>query len=91
MLDSVSLTAYHCAMRKHTTMDLDMHLVGEAAQVLGTTRTTDTVHAALAEVVNRRRRLGLLDIDTDLDLVGLDEIRSHRFAERRAPYKSAHE
>jgi hypothetical protein len=72
-------------------MDLDMHLVGEAAQVLGTTRTTDTVHAALAEVVNRRRRLGLLDIDTDLDLAGLAEIRSHRFAERRVPYKSDHE
>jgi len=74
-------------MRKHTTMDLDMHLVDEAASVLGTTRTTDTVHAALAEVVNRRRRLGLLDIDTDLDLAGLDEIRSHRFAERRATYR----
>jgi hypothetical protein len=74
-------------MRKHTTMDLDMHLVDEAALVLGTTRTTDTVHAALAEVVNRRRRLGLLDIDTDLDMAGLDEIRSHRFAERGAAYR----
>ena len=43
-------------MRKHTTLDLDQDLVREAAATLGTRRTTDTVHAALAEVVARRRR-----------------------------------
>ena len=53
-------------MRKHTTIDLDADLVREAADVLGTTRTTDTIHAALAEVVNQRRRLSLLSIDNTL-------------------------
>ena len=76
-------------MRKHTTIDLDQELVREAATVLGTTRTTDTVHAALSDVVRRRRREGLLEIATDLDLETLDAIRSHRFAERAAPYGEA--
>ena len=47
-------------MRKQITIDLDADLVREAAGVLGTTRTTDTIHAALAEVVNERRGLSLL-------------------------------
>jgi uncharacterized protein (DUF1778 family) len=46
-------------MRKHTTLDLDQDLVREAAAALGTRRTTDTVHAALGEVVARRRRVTL--------------------------------
>lgn len=74
-------------MRKHTTIDLDQELVREAATALGTTRTTDTVHAALSDVVRRRRRQGLLDVQTDLDLKALDAIRSHRFAERPATYR----
>ena len=75
-------------MRKHTTIDLDADLVREAAGVLGTTRTTDTIHAALAEVVNQRRRLALLSIDNALDLADLADIRAHRFAERPEPYES---
>jgi hypothetical protein len=75
-------------MRKHTTIDLDADLVRAAADVLGTTRTTDTIHAALADVVNRRRRASLLSIDNTLALDDLAEIRSHRFAERPAPYES---
>lgn len=73
-------------MRKHTTIDLDQELVREAGTVLGTTRTVDTVHAALSDVVRRRRREGLFDVQTDLDLEALDSIRSHRFAERADPY-----
>lgn len=68
-------------MRKHTTIDLDQDLVREAATVLGTTKTTDTVHAALADVVRRQRRLGLFEIAHDLDLAGLDALRSDRFTE----------
>jgi Arc/MetJ family transcription regulator len=67
-------------MRKHTTIDLDQELVREAASVLGTTRTTDTVHAALSDVVRRRRRQDLFDVANDLDLEALGLIRSHRFA-----------
>jgi Arc/MetJ family transcription regulator len=65
-------------MRKHTTIDLDQDLVRQAATVLGTTKTTDTVHAALADVVRRHRRLGLFDIAHDLDLAALDALRSDR-------------
>ncbi len=68
-------------MRKHTTIDLDQDLVREAATVLGTTKTTDTVHAALADVVRRRRRLGLFEIAHDLDLAALDALRADRFAD----------
>ncbi len=50
-------------MRKHTTLDLDQDLIRDAAAALGTRRTTDTVHAALAEVVARRRRAMLARLD----------------------------
>jgi Arc/MetJ family transcription regulator len=73
-------------MRKHTTIDLDQELVREAASVLGTTRTTDTVHAALSDVVRRRRRQDLFEVANDLDLEALALIRSHRFAETPADY-----
>lgn len=78
-------------MRKHTTIDIDTDLLREAGEALGTSRTTDTVHAALDDVVRRRRRLMLLSIDTDLDLDMLDEIRSHRLAERPSSYESKEE
>jgi Arc/MetJ family transcription regulator len=45
--------------KTHTTLDLDRDLLHEAADALGTTRTTDTVHAALREVVQRRQRAWL--------------------------------
>ena len=77
--------AYHVRMRKHTTIDLDQDLVRQAAMVLGTTRTTDTVHAALADVVRRQRRLGLFDIAHDLDLAALDALRSDRVADMGSP------
>jgi Arc/MetJ family transcription regulator len=73
-------------MRKHTTIDLDADLVQQASEVLGTTRTTDTIHAALADVVRRRQRLAILELRPALDLADLDAMRSHRFAEDRAPY-----
>ena len=73
-------------MRKHTTIDLDQELVREAASVLGTTRTTDTVHAALSDVVRGRRRQDLFEVPNDLDLEVLATIRSHRFAETPSGY-----
>ena len=75
-------------MRKHTTIDLDADLVGEARQVLGTTTTTDTIHAALAEVVRGRRRMAILELHPALTLADLDAMRAHRFAEDAAPYGS---
>ena len=73
-------------MRKHTTIDLDADLVRQAGEVLGTTRTTDTVHAALEDVIRRRWRMSILDLRPGLDLTDLDAMRAHRFAEERAQY-----
>ena len=73
-------------MRKHTTIDLDRELVAEAREVLGTTTATDTIHAALAEVVRGRRRMALLELQPALTLADLDAMRAHRFAEDPAPY-----
>ena len=42
-------------MVKRTSVNLDMELVGEAAEALGTGRTTETVHAALRDVIRRKR------------------------------------
>jgi Arc/MetJ family transcription regulator len=75
-------------MRRHTTIDLDRTLVDEARKVLGTSTTTDTIHAALAEVVRGRKRLGMLDLRPALTLADLDAMRSHRFAEEPGPYES---
>ena len=67
-------------------MDLDADLVAAAASVLGTTKIVDTVHAALSDVVRRRQRLGLLEIENSLTLADLDEMRAHRFAESPEDY-----
>lgn len=73
-------------MRRHTTIDIDMDLVREAGVALGTTRMTETVHAALEEVIRRRRLLTLLELRPALDLDDLRAMRAHRFAERPEPY-----
>ena len=75
-------------MRKHTTIDLDGELVAEARQVLGTSSATETIHAALAEVVRGRRRMAVLELHPALTLSDLDAMRAHRFAEDPAPYST---
>lgn len=65
-------------MKTHTTLDLDRDLLAEAAAALGTSRTTDTVHAALREAVARQARARLLTRDWS-NLRGLlPEMRSPR-------------
>jgi Arc/MetJ family transcription regulator len=56
--------------RAHTTLDLDRDLLDQAAAALGTKRTTDTVHAALRDVVARRQRRWL----AQRDFAELDEL-----------------
>jgi Arc/MetJ family transcription regulator len=69
-------------MRKHTTIDLDQTLLHDAAVALGTTRTTETVHAALTEVVARRRRAVLARLDMpDLTPDAVAAMRAPRHAE----------
>ena len=70
-------------MRKHTTIDLDMVLVGEAAIALETRKVSETVHAALKEVVDSRRRLKLLELDPDLTLQALATDRRGQFEPTR--------
>src|SRR5205085_7410463 len=61
--------AYNLDMTKRTSLNLDMSLVGEAREVLGTRGTTETVNRALAEVVrqDKLRRLTerVFDFDND--------------------------
>ena len=67
--------------KAHTTLDLDRALLAEAAGVLGTTRTTDTVHAALRDVVARRHRRWLAQHDfSELDEL-LPSVRRPRTAD----------
>lgn len=76
--------------RTHTTLDLDRDLLRDAAAALGTSRTTDTVHAALRDVVARRRRAWLARRDFSELETALPELRAVRVGvvERRAPVAS---
>jgi len=61
---------------KRTNINLDMDLVEQAAQQLGTRRTTDTVHEALRDVVARARRARLAERDfEDLTPESLEAMR----------------
>jgi Arc/MetJ family transcription regulator len=61
--------AYNLDMIKRTSLNLDMSLVDEAREVLGTRGTTETVNRALAEVVrqDKLRRLTQMVFDVDND------------------------
>ena len=61
--------AYNLDMIKRTSLNLDMSLVEEARKVLGTRGTTETVNAALADVVrqDKLRRLTQMVFDFDND------------------------
>ncbi len=58
-------------MRKRLTIDLDMAMIDEASIALGTTGVDETVHTALLEIVEARRRLRLLELEPNLTLQGL--------------------
>ena len=64
---------------RRTNINLDSELVDAAATILGTTRTTDTVHAALRDVVARAGRERLAQRDySDLTPDALEELRRPR-------------
>lgn len=66
--------------KTHTTLDLDRDLLLQAAQALGTKRTTETVHAALREVVARRQRAQLATRDFSELETALSSLRATRGA-----------
>lgn len=65
-------------MKTHTTLDLDRDLLVEAAAALGTTRTTETVHAALREAVALQSRVRLIARDWSNLKVLMPEMRAPR-------------
>jgi uncharacterized protein (DUF1778 family) len=64
--------------KTHTTLDLDRDLLRDAAEALGTSRTTETIHAALREVVARRRRAWIARRDFSQLEARLPELRATR-------------
>ena len=66
-------------VKRRTNMNVDTHLVDQAARVLGTRGTTATVHAAMEDVVRRsqRRRLAARDLP-DLTPEAITEMRRSR-------------
>ena len=70
---------YAAAVVKRTNINLDMDLVQQAAQELGTRRTTDTVHEALRDVIARAQRTRLAQRDfEDLTPESLEALRRAR-------------
>lgn len=64
------------ALRRHTTLNLDVELVERAQHVLGTTQATETIHRALQEIVNQDKRRRLLEM-------GIGELTPQRLEEMR--------
>ncbi|HVS28781.1 MAG TPA: type II toxin-antitoxin system VapB family antitoxin [Solirubrobacteraceae bacterium] len=64
---------------RRTNINLDKHLVEAAAAVLGTAQTTETVHAALRDVVDRAARERLAGREfADLTPAAVLEMRRQR-------------
>jgi len=66
-------------MVKRTSLNLDLELVGQARELLGSKGTTDTIHRALEEVVRREklRRLAAEPFE-DLTPEALEQLRTPR-------------
>ncbi|MEI2638724.1 MAG: hypothetical protein V9F03_06980 [Microthrixaceae bacterium] len=72
-----------------TSVEIDRDLISEAAEILGTGTLRDTIDAALREVVNVRRRLGVLALLADNDRFDL-AVDGERLAWGRAVTRSTH-
>lgn len=69
------------ARTKRTTINLDRDLLDEASGVLGTSGITDTVHAAMNDVVRRRKLEALTKLELpDLDWETIKAMRRPRTA-----------
>lgn len=64
---------------KRTTINLDLDLLDEAADALGTSRMTDTVHAAMSDVVRRQKLQAVTELEfPDLDWETVKKMRRPR-------------
>lgn len=61
-------------MVKRTSLNLDLDLVAQARDVLGSNGTTDTVHRALEEIIRRDK----LERLAEWDFSGYDEAERER-------------
>jgi Arc/MetJ family transcription regulator len=67
------------ARMKRTTINLDVDLLNEASEVLGTQRMTETVHAAMNDVVRRQKLEALTKLEfPDLDWETVKKMRRPR-------------
>ena len=79
MLDERADDPYDSVMVKRTSLNLELELVAQAREVLGTNGTTDTIHRALEDVVRRERLQALAERTfEDLTPEALDELRRTR-------------
>ena len=79
MLDERADNPYDSVMVKRTSLNLELELVAQAREVLGTNGTTDTIHRALEDVVRRERLQALAERTfEDLTPEALDELRRTR-------------
>jgi Bacterial antitoxin of type II TA system, VapB len=69
------------AMTKRTSINLDLGLVDEAKAVLETKETTETIHRALAEVVQNAHRQRLVHRTFDLSEDDLRQLREPRLGD----------
>jgi Arc/MetJ family transcription regulator len=85
MLAEGFIRAYDGPVTKRTSINLDLDLVAEAKEVLGTTETTETVHRALQEVVRQARLRRLVSRRFELEPGELELLRQPRTAGASAP------
>jgi Arc/MetJ family transcription regulator len=75
----MSVTEEGETMRQHTTLNLDLDLLREAQRELGTREKTETIHRALQEAINLRRRQRLAERTLPgLTPESLEQIRRNR-------------
>ena len=68
--------AYTLCAIERTSINLDLDLVAEAREILGTNNTTDTVHTAFRDAVRREKLKRLTEMRFDHMPDGwLDELR----------------
>ena len=70
------------ASRRKTSFEIDTEKVETAKEILGTKTLTDTVDAALSEVVKLRQRRQLLDLLSTPGVLELDDPKVMRGAWR---------
>jgi hypothetical protein len=63
---------------KHTSLYLEVELLAEAGEILGTTGPTGTVRAALEDVVRRARLQSLTEWEIELQPEELEKLRRPR-------------